>query len=806
MVVEVGTVSPYGEAIERVRAAAKEDERRTASADLLEQLHQDVVLEWAEGPSNWCAAFDASVTLRDAGRIERLAWWKFLDGCVDDVRDAAGPLTAQGEYVVFCAIRLQRDRYSGDLETLSDRLATGGRSSGPFRVWALAQAAEGPRRAGDYAAAIRWLGWADAAAALKPLRDDGVDARAGRTLLFLQRANLHTELGQHAEALRQASRAAALLATIERVDGLSPRTDWLVDQVKLTRAAALSANGLHRAVQRALDDSSIESAGAPYRPHLRWFCAVAHARLGETEQARAALSELVGPGGLRGLDRGLVLLERILLELDAGRNDAALELALEARAHCEEHPEFESQVERQQALEAFARWRTSGQTEDRDRALEVARRAMDRFIERGLAVPVDDRAEGMLTYDLRRVVPAILVSLLLEDSDAEAGRVAALDALLELEQFGVLGRRLGAPLATVDDVRASLLSEDGDGLLFYFPAWRSCHLFALTRTTLVHAELPGLATMRRTLGEARLALTDPTVRADEPALVLASRTILPADVLEEMKGWSRATIVGAALLQHAPFAALPVSLGPEGADVPLGLAMPLTELPSCSVGLALNARPVRTAASSGDRIVVGDGAAASELARFGLGPVSFTEGAAERLGRATLVSGPTARLRGNDQRPRTLTVFAHGVLDPLRARPTGVLLPGGEDGGPLFAGDVEAAWPGSDAPPVVVLAACGAGMSPLRVGDDDSSTLGAAFLEAGSSCVLASPVALEQKATSFLVAAFLEALNDGEGDTSPSEALLRARRALAADDSFKGPHDWATLGVVGLGHAPAARR
>jgi len=159
-----------------------------------------------------------------------------------------------------------------------------------------------------------------------------------------------------------------------------------------------------------------------------------------------------------------------------------------------------------------------------------------------------------------------------------------------------------------------------------------------------------------------------------------------------------------------------------------------------------------------------------------------------------------ARLESEELcRSSVLQLFVHGVADPGRERPAGlVLAPAPGDDGLLWCEDLARLH----LPPLVVLSACGAARGPVRRGEDGLTNLGGAALSAGARCVILARGDLEVAATLKMMAVFHVRLRAGD---SPAEALRLARKALAADPQWSHPFYHALLQVVGLGQEPIFR-
>ncbi|MEM7307452.1 MAG: CHAT domain-containing protein [Planctomycetota bacterium] len=107
----------------------------------------------------------------------------------------------------------------------------------------------------------------------------------------------------------------------------------------------------------------------------------------------------------------------------------------------------------------------------------------------------------------------------------------------------------------------------------------------------------------------------------------------------------------------------------------------------------------------------------------------------------------------------------------------------------------------AQAPPLVLLTACGSGAGPPRPGDDVAGRLAGAFLARGALVVLEALGDVEVEPTVRLSELLLAELR--RPGATPADALRRARRALVDEGRFTAPADHGRLRLVGLGHAPS---
>jgi CHAT domain-containing protein len=275
-----------------------------------------------------------------------------------------------------------------------------------------------------------------------------------------------------------------------------------------------------------------------------------------------------------------------------------------------------------------------------------------------------------------------------------------------------------------------------------------------------------------------------------------AQALLPASVQGALAAWTEVSVEGLGLAGYVPFEALPLSSGQ-----PLGLALPVTHLPSLGVATRLAERARAGPEPQMDLSVV---AAPLDLEREPI-PWGTREAAALsawcRPGRFALFAGaaatPAALRAPATSGASWLLLVLHGIYDPGRERAAGILLgrDAAGDQARLFAEDLESLR----VPPLVFLAVCGAARGPLRRGDDGITDLGGAFLAAGAEAVVLSPIDLLLAPTLALAQRFQAELARG---ATPAHALHRARCALAERGEYSHPYHYALLHLVGIGHRP----
>lgn len=536
----------------------------------------------------------------------------------------------------------------------------------------------------------------------------------------------------------------------------------------------------------------------------------ARAKPEDAARARATLEEALADAALLGLDR--VMPELDLAELALRGSDwEAAEQRIAAAA------EAMGPVEARAALPPYAGWfalsaRLLVERTDRP-ATREALGAMREALARTLALRVEEWGQrelrssgyGPLQYGDKRALVSELMRLDMRLDEGESGIERAFAHLLSVEGTGTLARRLAAPAVSLAEVRATLLAPiPGHVLLVYFPAAERTHLFVVRRDAVEHFFLPAVDLVGLARFEAERTLRRPLPdsgtewKAQERARALArlQEVLLPPQVHARLGGDSRWTIVGEDLLGQVPFEAMSL----DGAY--LGTARAIARLPSLAVGAHLagraRARAESRPAGAGERSVLllagplGPAAALSETELAGI--VAPYPASSRRI-----ALGPEASVETLERTlasAQVLQILAHGRHDPLRERPTGMLLAGAE-GREAFFGAEEVAR--LDAPPLVVLTVCGAGRAPKRRGDAGAADLAGAFLAAGARarCVVQSAYDLDVESARRLSSCFHAALLRGD---APAEALRKARVELAGDEAFADPFHHASMVVVGLGH------
>jgi hypothetical protein len=436
------------------------------------------------------------------------------------------------------------------------------------------------------------------------------------------------------------------------------------------------------------------------------------------------------------------------------------------------------------------------------------------LLERWRAVPHRKGGVGFLHPTNRRAILSELVRLELRVHGPDAGARRALGHVLRAQAQGSLAREIGIAACDAADVERELLGP-GRGLLVYVPGADRSHVFAWDAERIVCREIEpvyAIDAAYRDIGNAIATLphVDPkAARAAGDALLASAaplaRRLMPDEIAARVRAWKSITVAGDELFDDVCFAALRV----DGIGV-LGLERALEHVPSIPLGVHLaRTRPAATARASGPELVFvaapEPNAALAEryakLARLELAPEAARRACGPFAGprvRALTGAGATVAALRAALVPsvRVLHLMVHGVFDRGRERGQGLLLAG--DPGVLWTDGIDAASDGLRPPALVLLSVCGGKRGDVRHGDDGISHMAGALLARGARCVVTSAGDLDFAAQQELARVFLARIDAGD---APEQALLAARRALAAGD-FAHPYYWATLRVLGDGRTP----
>jgi len=447
--------------------------------------------------------------------------------------------------------------------------------------------------------------------------------------------------------------------------------------------------------------------------------------------------------------------------------------------------------------------RISGDPERIARAFADSHEIFATFLESWASAPPAPDGTGFLQAPWHTAFLAELLELhLAHVADREEAARSALDKLLAVQELGSFSRATHEELPRLDSrfLLSELPHDAGHAFVTYVQGHSRSLAFVAGAGEVAVFEVADAARIeaaqRRLRGRAFDAARGLTSdhRPLAAALRDARETLLPEKLARELLRWERLTLVGADGSGLFAFEALPID------GQPLGVLRPIDHIASFPIAGWLAARTADAPPSPASIHIVFPGDTAGAPARFAhLEPIPYSPEHVARLrahyGAARVSAGPRARLAAlTDAGDHAAWTFlTHGLFDPERPRPEGLLLEGGDV---LWGELVEEL----SAPPVVTLIACGAGHGLVRKGDDGRSHLGNGFLRAGARAVLFSSLDLSYRSGLALDEHVHARLTAGD---SPAEALRSARERLIAE-GLAGPLGIQALAVrfYGAGHSP----
>lgn len=564
-------------------------------------------------------------------------------------------------------------------------------------------------------------------------------------------------------------------------------------------------------LQQAVAYSELARADAQHhaaaRALLREFLAQEHAREDLTTRAELELADrlLCSEGGDTGVEpAALARAEALLRSAEANLPARGVEL-------------------REAALAAAlrARWvlASTPAEGDLDRALHDANSAFEHLLEEWRRIPRRRGGVGFLQLSYRRMLISMLIELHLARDSSPAGPTRALEVVLAAQAEGALTADLGGQPVSLARLRSHWLGAE-HGCLVLLPGRHMSHLFAFDRERLLHRRLPPRSQLTPALDAfLRVLYATPARRAGDEGALFAelernaaelAGTLFDEQTRDLIGKWKRLTVVGAEHFKGLPLECLPLAPGGEL----LGLTHAVNAVPSLPLAAHLHELAGlddrADDAGSGIDLLL---AATLTPPRPGPGmqvvrPAELERGLAALLvpfeeQRTRLLLGDAASweslisLRSRAGRPaEVLHILAHGAYDAERERGAYLALAASEarPDGRVFASDIEAR---GSAGRLVLLSACASARGPERLGSDNLSHLGGAFLRAGARCVTLSRADLSLGQTLRLDRALHTALADG---TPIAEALRLARRA-ALDHGPFSPYLVGRVQAYGLGSA-----
>lgn len=607
-----------------------------------------------------------------------------------------------------------------------------------------------------------------------------------------ERLMLELELGR----IDHAARALEQIEAAQSALGASPDARAFDGPLTIWRASLLVAQDEHRAAIESCDAWLAARAADPLteaaatlveyrRDYARLLLASAHRT--DVPAAIAALELLLSSPRLARSERWRGWLEISRAQLRSGDVSAAQrslaradELFESATSDCE------PSIRRTSLKLALA----AEQPLDRaalDASLVAFEREWRALLASWRAVPRPAGGIGWLHSASSLELLCDYATALVARHGDERGAELALQALLDSQSVGSLARELGAAQGDLIELRARLLEDDDHGVVLFVLAPARSMAFAVDRRRVTLHELPGRLALRALVERVFGAGSRLDVAAD------AFEAFFPAELGAWVQARRRVTLVGVEQLGQAPFELF----APRGGQ-PLGVTHALDYLPSAPIGLSLATRvPLGEFHGAGLLAVRNPSASARE--RYpDAQPLEIPQSRLEALLEPWGETAFAATDEGVDlrtyeaqagRRPFVVQWLTHGVFDPLREPPTGLVLEGAPD---VAWSDDLARVP---APPVVLLSCCGGARSQLRRGEDGAQQLAGAFFRAGARTVVATPASTRLSWALDFSELFHRELAEG---VSVAEAARRARAELATRSGIDA-QAWSAWQVVGLG-------
>ncbi|MEM6675272.1 MAG: CHAT domain-containing protein [Planctomycetota bacterium] len=389
-----------------------------------------------------------------------------------------------------------------------------------------------------------------------------------------------------------------------------------------------------------------------------------------------------------------------------------------------------------------------------------------------------------------------------------------LEWIARVHSLGELGRALDPGPFDVRSFR-TVLAESGVGVLVYLPGPRHSFVLAVDGEDAVLDEIPERHGLIVTLMDlARRARSDASAPVGVTGLVQpgemasAGLALLPERIRSRIETWHSVGIVGSELLAGFPMETLELN------GVPFGESHAIGYVPSLPTAVALAERARATQRPTEHDAVILAGIrhgswAAANAPR--LRSLDLAVDDLERIGRSLGPDRTEVRFAADadidgiracsPDATRQLIIVSHGYRLPGDEQPAAVLLdqdPKGEaqpdDVAPLLHADLVRTL---DAPPLVVVAACGAGFEPLRHGDAGAAGMTGAWLVSGATTVVQPRGDLPLGPTLAHLEFFEEALAD---QASVAEALRASR--VRVREALDVPLSGALLHAVGWPFEP----
>lgn len=702
----------------------------------------------------------------------------------------------------------------------------------PWRLQLLCLRAEIYRLKGEYELAL-----ADLYSAASRL---DVASPLEQLTIYSIRFNVETDLGRldrAEQALLAAARAAAALGG-PRHGGVQNRL-WRM-RVDQQLSAGHHLEALRLAIDQIKRHESVPEGEANTANldaldvlHYQAFQAAKECRpedLSAEELSFAsveAATRLLDEARLSHFSQSAIAIDRIALLHASGRREEALRSLRELTPRDPKGQPIPSAAAETPLLAmrlAALRYevtRDIGAVADLEPARKELHRAYGQLLDVWRSVALKPSGIGFLEFAARRrSLHTVLESVLTgyEDpggAEAQSAAQVALAYVLAADACSTLSRRLGAPDLT--PTMAIELCEAANATLVYVvPTPDATHRFTIHQGGVQHKKLEPESAFRERFLPLLTALRTPPSpgsvwppSSTEPELKWLAERLVPAS--------TGGTILYAGLdsFGHAP---VEVLAGPDG--LPIGLTHVVARVPSVNAlgtSRSIDSSRLTDRPSMGIFAVTGGGT--DSFSGRPVLPIPFSIAQYSALQAAV----PDALLSYVGDSEGTERAF----LDTLRAGPDlfvavthgdsggasggapGIFVRGNEAksdrGAPLLtvltAESISRSLErsGGERPSVALLAACGAGAGPRRVGDSGSSDFSGSLLASGVTAVLAASDEIEVDAALAYVTAFSSAFLGG--DRTVGEATLAARRSVAQLPGKSHPHFWASLLLYGWSEA-----
>lgn len=641
---------------------------------------------------------------------------------------------------------------------------------------------------------------AEAMCAAVPGLADAPDIRAP---LLMARCQAWIDLGR-------TDRMADLAAKLgELAPSLEPD---LRRDVALQRSNALLALQawalLESAARDALADRDLPPALSARWGHRRGLALSEIARLdpARADAARRTLDEALQTQLLEEHEQDATHLTLADLDVRIGNSEsAAAHLAEVAARRGTSGPIDVEQRATFEALAVEVAFATHAAPSELDALRARSRAALTALREDWLLRPLVPGGQGFLLFGAPSLLLGQYARLEMALEGEQVGVERALAAIALLQSAGTVARTLDLGEIDAQRLRAELLYDDAT-LIAILPNSLRTHVFVLGPKIAFPAEAAPLERLEVLRGELtstlyRAPVAGQTGRAAQLDAASASLRdgLLDGRVIAELQARPVLFVVGADLMGGLPIEALDLGSGrPFGADCGIAHA------PSLPLAIELAARS-RAPVPDGpwDAVVFGAPEHSDSVRERWprIRSFSLDETSLRGLGegfdpaRVRVLAGPEATLAGLQSldlgSARLLQVVTHGVFDPLRDEPAGIVVSSG-------GGSRDVAWYADlralRAPRVVALWACGTQRGPSRLGDDTASHLGGAFCDAGVCTVLVSRADLALDPVLRMARRVARGLAGREAQV---ESLRAARAELAADPKTADPFYCATVVLYG---------